>query len=109
MGKVSKSILVMGTALAAVAMLGQGCAQQPAAPEPQQPQFRHSVETAPADLQLVCAGEAAHTFEVAPDRVLPIASYVEGEDTFVVVLNAGGTRAICTIDDEGEVLSLLEA
>ena len=91
--------------IAALAALA-GCAQHsPMAQQPPQSTVRQTVETAPADLQLVCAGEAARAYEVPSDRVLPIASSVEG-DTFTVVLNADGTQAICTIDNQGNVLSL---
>jgi hypothetical protein len=102
----TRLLFVRCSALAAVAVLA-GCAQQSAQRSPiaQEPVFRQTVQTAPADLQLVCAGEAARTYQVASDRVLPISSSIEG-DIYRVVLNADGTEATCIIDEQGNVLSL---
>jgi hypothetical protein len=98
--------------IAALAVLAQGCASQsPVAiqsPEPQQPAVRQTAQTAPADLQLLCANEAAQAYGMASQSVLPVSSSVEG-GTYTVVLNAGGTEAVCTIDEEGTVLSLVRA
>jgi hypothetical protein len=92
-------------AVAALAALAQGCATQPQVAEPQ-PELRRTVETAPADLQLACAAEAARVYQVASDKVLPISSSVQGS-TYTVVLTADGGEAVCTIDEEGTVLSLV--
>jgi hypothetical protein len=95
------------SAVAALAVLAQGCASQSARlPELQPPELRRTVETAPADLQLACAAEAARVYQVASDKVLPISSSVQGS-TYTVVLTADGSEAVCTIDDEGTVLSLV--
>ncbi|MFW6077007.1 MAG: hypothetical protein ACOC71_04585 [Hyphomicrobiales bacterium] len=95
------------SAVAALAVVAQGCAMQ-SSPEPQQPTVRQSSQTAPADLQLMCANEAAQTYGVPSERVLPVSSSVQGE-VYTVVLNAGDAQAVCTIDEEGTVLSLERA
>jgi hypothetical protein len=97
------------SAVVAVAVLAQGCASQSAQlPEPQPPELRQTSQTAPADLQLACAAEAARVYQVASERVLPISSSSQGS-TYTVVLNADGAEAVCTIDEEGTVLSLVRA
>ncbi len=93
-------------AVAAIAVLAAGCASQSAqAPEPEQPMVRQTSQTAPADLQLMCANEAAQAFGIASETVLPVGSSAEGT-VYTVILNAGGSQAICTIDDNGTILSL---
>ena len=104
MNRAMKTSFATGSAVLAIAALAQGCARQAAQVE--QPDFRQTAATAPADLQLVCAAEAARVYEVASDRVLPVSSFAEGE-IFTVVLNADGTQAVCTVDNEGTVLSLV--
>jgi hypothetical protein len=94
------------SAIAALAALAAGCASQSAqVPEPQQPMVRQTALTAPADLQLLCANEAAQAFGMASDSVLPVGSSAQGA-VYSVVLNAGGSQAVCTIDEEGNILSL---
>ncbi len=93
-------------AVAAIAVLAAGCASQSAqAPEPQQHAVRQTSRTAPADLQLLCANEAAQAFGIASESVLPVGSSSDGM-VYTVILNAGGSQAICTIDDNGTILSL---
>lgn len=108
MTRVGKVAFARGAAAVALAALAQGCATQPQVAEPQQPQVRQTVDTAPTDLQLLCAAEAARTYGVDSAKVLPISSSVQGS-TYTVVLNADGSQAVCTIDDEGTVLSLVRA
>ncbi len=92
-------------AVAAIAVLAAGCASQSAQIEPEQPTVRQTSQTAPADLQLMCASEAAQAFGIASESVLPVGSSSDGT-VYTVILNAGGGQAICTIDDEGTILSL---
>jgi hypothetical protein len=94
------------SAVAAIAVLAAGCASQSAQViEPEQPMVRQTARTAPADLQLLCANEAAQAFGMASETVLPIGSSSQG-GVYTVILNAGGGQAICTIDDDGTILSL---
>ena len=106
MNRVCKATVTRFAAAAAVAAVAQACATQPQVAEPQEPQVRQTVHTAPTDLQLLCAAEAARVYQVASDKVLPISSSVQGS-TYTVVLTADGSEAVCTIDEEGTVLSLV--
>jgi hypothetical protein len=108
MNRARKLSFVRYSAVFALAALAQGCAQSAVAPEPEQPMVRQSAQTAPADLQLLCASEAARTYGVPSGRVLPVSSSAQG-DVYTVVLNTGETQAVCTIDEEGTVLSLNRA
>lgn len=93
-------------AVAAIAVLAAGCASQSSQViEPEQPMVRQTSRTAPADLQLLCANEAAQAFGIASETVLPVGSSSDGM-VYTVILNAGGSQAICTIDDNGTILSL---
>ena len=94
------------SAVAAMTVLAAGCASQSAQViEPEQPMVRQTARTAPADLQLMCANEAAQAFGMASETVLPVGSSSDGM-VYTVILNAGGGQAICTIDEEGTILSL---
>jgi len=90
-------------AIVSVAFLAAGCAQSGTAA--QQPETRRAVETAPADLQLACAAEVSRLHGVAPERVLPVASFVEGAGTYRVELLADAQRTGCSIDQNGNILS----
>ncbi len=109
MSQISTSTVAGCCAVLAIAVLAQGCAGEATSTGAQQPEFRTAVATAPADLQLACAGEVAEVFEVSEARVLPIASGVEEDETYTVVVNADGTHAICAIDQDGVILSVEEA
>jgi hypothetical protein len=94
------------SAVAAMTVLAAGCASQSSQViEPEQPIVRQTARTAPADLQLLCANEAAQAFGIASETVLPVGSSSDGM-VYTVILNAGGSQAICTIDDNGTILSL---
>jgi len=94
------------SAFAAMTVLAAGCASQSSQViEPEQPMVRQTSQTAPADLQLLCANEAAQAFGIASETVLPVGSSSDGM-VYTVILNAGGSQAICTIDEEGTILSL---
>lgn len=87
-----------------------GCAdgtQQAAGP--QGPVVRSAVETAPADLQLMCAAEAATVYSAASDRVLPMSSARSSATTFDVELDVAGKRARCTIDESGTTITVVDA
>ena len=106
MSRASRVSSARGAAVAAIAVLAAGCASQSAqVVEPQQPMVRQTSQTAPADLQLMCANEAAQAFGIASETVLPVGSSAQG-GVYTVILNAGGGQAICTIDDNGTILSL---
>ena len=68
--------------------------------------IRQSVETAPADLQLLCASEAAKRRGADSSKVLPTASSLIQPGLYSVQLNVNGTPATCTIDSQGTIQSI---
>ena len=91
-----------GLALAAVASLAGGCMSGGPAPG----SVRNTAQTAPADLQLACASAAATTLGVESSKVLPVSSSQLDAQSYQVDLDAGGSRATCTVDAAGNVLSV---
>ena len=91
-------------ALAAAALLAAaGC--QSSSPEPQQ-MARTTLQTAPADLQLLCANAVATQTGAASDKVLPVSSRQLDATSFQVELDAAGTRRSCVVDNDGNVKSV---
>ncbi|MCO5082760.1 MAG: hypothetical protein M9955_14030 [Rhizobiaceae bacterium] len=88
----------IGLALSLAAALS-GCQS---APTPDQ-MSRTATETAPADLQLLCASEAARSRGIDSSKVLPTGSRKLDARTYQVDLNAGGSTITCTVDDQGKV------
>lgn len=72
-------------------------------PVPEQ-MARSTVETAPADLQLLCADAAAKA--AGGGNVLPVTSRRIDAATYQVDLNVAGSTRSCIIDAEGNVLSV---
>ncbi|MCO5059536.1 MAG: hypothetical protein M9905_16980 [Rhizobiaceae bacterium] len=83
----------------AIAVLMAGCMSTP---EPEN-RARSTVETAPADLQLLCASEVARSKGVSGDKVLPISSRRLDGGRWEVNVDAAGSQAVCVIDDDGNV------
>ncbi|MGE0847627.1 MAG: hypothetical protein AB7L41_15275 [Flavobacteriaceae bacterium] len=69
---------------------------------------RNTANTAPADLQLLCASQAATTFNVQADKVLPVSSAMLDGNVYRVELSMEGRRADCLIDNNGTITSLQE-
>ncbi len=91
-------------ALSAVALLAAaGC--QSSSPQPQQ-MARTTLQTAPADLQLLCASAVATQTGAAQDKVLPVSSRQLDATSFQVDLDAAGTRRSCVVDNDGNVKSV---
>ncbi len=67
---------------------------------------RTAVETAPADLQLVCANEAARALSTNPSKTLPVSSRRIDANTYEVRLNAEGKYASCNVMHNGSVISV---
>jgi hypothetical protein len=82
-----------------------GCVSDPS---PDQ-MSRTKLDTAPADLQLLCADEAARSAGIDSTRVLPTSSRKLDSKSFQVELNVGGTRTNCTIDTDGKITSIQPA
>ncbi|MBB3656802.1 hypothetical protein FHX15_002030 [Rhizobium sp. BK650] len=79
--------------------------QSSAPPTPDQ-MSRNAVETAPADLQLLCADAAAKEAGLDRAKVLPTGSRPVEAGGFSVDLNASGRKFACVIDRTGVVRSV---
>ena len=75
------------------------------APPPEQ-MSRTSLETAPADLQLLCANAAASSAGTDSSKVLPVGSRKIDAQNYVVDLNVNGKPTSCTVDAQGNVVSV---
>jgi len=78
------------------------------APPPDQ-MSRTAVETAPADLQLLCADAAAKQAGLERAKVLPTGSRPVEAGGFSVDLDASGRKFACVIDRTGVVKSVQAA
>ncbi|TCM75007.1 hypothetical protein EV291_11687 [Rhizobium sp. BK068] len=93
------------TAITSAALLGACTPPTPPAPESM---ARTTLQTAPADLQLLCANSAAGV--AGPNaKVLPTASRQLPDGTFGVDLDAGGKKFSCIVDNNGTVRSVQPA
>ncbi|MDQ0559017.1 hypothetical protein QO004_000792 [Rhizobium mesoamericanum] len=97
----------IGRMMAAMASLALLCACTPTPPAPES-MARTTLQTAPADLQLLCANAAAGV--AGPNaKVLPTASRRLPDGTFGVDLDAGGKKFSCVVDNNGSVRSVQPA
>lgn len=78
-------------------------------PPPPDQMSRTAVETAPADLQLLCADAAAKQAGLDRAKVLPTGSRPVEAGGFSVDLDASGRKFACTIDRTGVVRSVQPA
>lgn len=92
-----------GFVLAAAALTVIGGCQSPPKPEEM---ARTSLQTAPADLQLICANAAAGTAQVDSSKVLPTSSRQLDATSYSVDLDAGGRKFNCVVDASGSVKSV---
>lgn len=95
----------MTCAAAGVVIVG-GCVSNDPAPEQMS---RTAVQTAPADLQLLCANAAATAAGTTSENVLPVSSRQLDATSFEVQLEAGGKRSTCIVDSDGNVKSVQPA
>ena len=70
---------------------------------------RTAVETAPADLQLLCANAAAQQGGVDSNKVLPTSSSKLDARSYRVELNAAGRAMNCIVDADGNIVSVQPA
>ena len=75
------------------------------APAPDQ-MSRTTLETAPADLQLMCANAAATAAGTDSSKVLPVSSRKVDANNYVVDLNANGKPMSCNVDATGTNVSV---
>ena len=99
---VRSSILVV-----ALGFMAQGLSACVSTPPPAPEQMsRTQVETAPADLQLLCANAVAKSSGVDSAKILPISSSKIDSKTYQVELDAGGKKTSCLVDTDGAVKSV---
>ena len=67
---------------------------------------RTTLQTAPADLQLLCANAAAGPAKLDSSKIHPMGSRALDAESFNVELNANGNRFNCVIDNKGVVRSI---
>ncbi|WP_246707059.1 hypothetical protein [Mesorhizobium sp. NZP2077] len=67
---------------------------------------RTQVETAPADLQLLCASAVGKASGVDSAKILPVSSSKIDSKTYQVELDAGGRKTSCLVDTDGNVKSV---
>jgi hypothetical protein len=80
--------------------------RQRAATTAQDQMSKTKVETAPADLQLLCADAAAKASGVDSTKILPVSSSKLDSNTYHVQLDASGKKTSCLVDTEGNVRSV---
>ena len=97
--------IIHGPASIVIAMVLGACQS---APTPDQ-MSRTTVETAPADLQLLCAGEAAKASGVDSSKALPTSSRKLDSKSYQVELNVAGKPTSCIVDTDGKVTSVQPA
>ncbi|MHA7775431.1 hypothetical protein [Roseibium sp. M-1] len=97
-----------GAGLAAILCLSlaAGCNTSGSNQAPSAGDVRSTSETAPTDLQLLCAATAAEELQVADGNVLPVSSMRSGEAAYQVNLTFSGGQAVCVIDETGTVQSV---
>ncbi|MGX1501003.1 hypothetical protein ACSSV1_006072 [Labrenzia sp. MBR-25] len=98
------ALLAAGLGLSVVAGCNTSSNQTPTAGA-----VRSSGETAPTDLQLLCASKAAEELKVTGGNVLPVSSMPSGENAYQVNLTFDGGQAVCIIDETGTVQSISPA
>lgn len=99
----SHAFLLRGIGMAALLLAVAACAST----TPPAATIRSSALTAPADLQLLCASEAATRLSVPASGVLPIASRPGAAGgTFEVDVKLPSGQALCVIDDKGSIVSV---
>ena len=96
-------LLVLFASVAAVA----GCTSTP--PPPPDQMARTAVQTAPADLQLLCAGAAAKQANLDASKVLPTSSRQLSPTSYSVELSETGRKFNCVIGTDGKVASITPA
>jgi len=70
---------------------------------------RSTAETAPADLQLLCASQTVEQLNITSGDALPVSSARIEDNSYQVNLTYDGGAAICVIDDEGVIRSISAA
>ena len=101
----SRRIRASAAAIGMLPLLAALGACTTSAPAPQAT-ARSAADTAPADLQLLCADAAAKATGAAANKVLPVTSRRVDARTYQVDLRVDGSMSSCIIDDAGNVVSV---
>jgi hypothetical protein len=101
--QISRRPIALFAAAASTLSLVAGCMSS--SPEPQQ-MARTTLQTAPADLQLLCANAVATQTGTPSDKVLPVSSRQTDAGWFQVELDAAGKKHSCVVDNEGNISSV---
>ena len=99
----SRRLIVLGTGGSPGAARRGGC--QSSSPGPQE-MARTTLQTAPADLQLLCANAVATQTGASSDKILPVSSRQLDATSFQVELDAAGKKHSCVVDNDGNVKSV---
>lgn len=99
---VRRSILVVAVGFMAQSL--SACVSTP--PPAPEHMSRTQVETAPADLQLLCANAVAKSSGVDSAKILPVSSSKIDSKTYQVELDAGGKKTSCLVDTDGAIKSV---
>ncbi|RWK41832.1 MAG: hypothetical protein EOR46_15045 [Mesorhizobium sp.] len=95
---------IRAIAIGSLAGALSACVSAP--PPPQDQMSRTQVETAPADLQLLCADAAAKASGADSTKILPVSSSRIDSKTYQVELDASGKKTSCLVDTDGNVKSV---
>ena len=95
--------IVLNSLAAAALLVAAGCMSS--SPDPQQT-ARTTLQTAPADLQLLCANAVVTQTGAAQDKVLPVSSRQLDATSYQVELNAAGKQHSCVVGSDGVVKSV---
>ncbi|RWK47370.1 MAG: hypothetical protein EOR48_32260 [Mesorhizobium sp.] len=98
-------ISIRATAIGFLAGALSACVSAPP-PPPQDQMSRTQVETAPADLQLLCADAVAKASGADGTKILPVSSSKIDSKTYQVELDASGKKTSCLVDTDGNVKSV---
>ena len=94
--------IVLNSLAATALLVAAGCQSSP---EPQQT-ARTTLQTAPADLQLLCANAVVTQTGAAQDKVLPVSSRQLDATSYQVELTAAGKQHSCVVGSDGVVKSV---
>jgi len=89
-----------------LALLAAGCMVACQTAPPPDQMARTTLQTAPADLQLLCANAVATASKVDSSKVLPVSSSALDPQSFNVELSASGRKFNCVVDNKGVVKSV---
>jgi len=98
---ICRAVALVAAAMSTL-LMAAGCVSSP---EPTD-MARTTLQTAPADLQLLCANAVATQTGASSDKVLPVSSRQLDATSFQVELDAAGRKHSCVVDNEGNVKSV---